>query len=620
MVSPQAESTAKKLPVRPVVILPAYNNAGTLYDFISRLLPWAMLHPFRSRGAASPDAAGDSDAWRRGELTWIVLLLAWAMLLRLGYIFLFRFGSDEPQHLHVAWSWAHGQMQYRDVFDNHTPLFHMLCAPLVWLLGDHYYLLYQMRLALVPVYGVTLWGAYRLARTCLPVRLSGWVVALTGLFPLFFAGSVEFRTDDLWMATFTFFLAVLLGARLTPWRSFLAGLLLGITISVSMKTSLLLACLAPAVVVTPLLCLGRYPLPRPAKAPWLCLPALLLGTALVPGGITAWFYLHGALGQLYYGVILHNMLPKLGGYKHFEWRRLLFIPVAGWVLIQARWFIRHDRFGARTPTYVLLFLFAGFYIAALKFIWPLVTQQSFLPVWPAVMIVLAPLLDRPLPRWIQKRLHPNRDLASAWGLLLACVMLEFIILATPFTWVRYSHVTKEIATWKAVLKLTRPDEAVMDPKGELIFRKRAFYWGMEKITRTRMDRGLIPDTIRQCLTEQRVCVVYPYADRYLRNTRKFINANYILVGPLRVAGKMILAAESEPAAQIPFSIDIVAQYDLVTPHGPARGMLDGKPVSSATPLTAGRHVYRPAPGERRVALLWSRAAGQGFTPFREKLH
>ncbi len=32
-------------------------------------------------------------------------------------------GSDESQHAHVAWAWVHGFVQYRDVFDNHTPLF-----------------------------------------------------------------------------------------------------------------------------------------------------------------------------------------------------------------------------------------------------------------------------------------------------------------------------------------------------------------------------------------------------------------------------------------------------------------------------------------------------------------
>ena len=31
--------------------------------------------------------------------------------------------SDEPQHLHVVWAWANGMLPYKDVFDNHAPLF-----------------------------------------------------------------------------------------------------------------------------------------------------------------------------------------------------------------------------------------------------------------------------------------------------------------------------------------------------------------------------------------------------------------------------------------------------------------------------------------------------------------
>ena len=78
--------------------------------------------------------------------------------------------SDEPQHLHVAWAWTQQGVPYRDVFDNHMPLFHMLCAPLLSLLGERADILDCMRgLAGVPLAvaafvlawrcGRTLWGA-----------------------------------------------------------------------------------------------------------------------------------------------------------------------------------------------------------------------------------------------------------------------------------------------------------------------------------------------------------------------------------------------------------------------------------------------------------------------------
>src|SRR5262245_8087097 len=44
--------------------------------------------------------------------------------------------SDERQHLHVVWAWTHGMIQYRDTFDNHMPLFHLIMAPFVAFFGE----------------------------------------------------------------------------------------------------------------------------------------------------------------------------------------------------------------------------------------------------------------------------------------------------------------------------------------------------------------------------------------------------------------------------------------------------------------------------------------------------
>src|SRR5260370_3058463 len=63
--------------------------------------------------------------------------------------------SDEPQHAHVAWAWVHGFVQYRDVFDNHTPLFHLLSAPLVALIGERADILALLRCSLIVFNGVS---------------------------------------------------------------------------------------------------------------------------------------------------------------------------------------------------------------------------------------------------------------------------------------------------------------------------------------------------------------------------------------------------------------------------------------------------------------------------------
>ena len=81
--------------------------------------------------------------------TWGAWLVVGAVLaLHVVYAFVYRVDSDEPQHLHVVWGWAHGLLQYRDIFDNHSPLFQMLCAPLFGALGEHTWIVVAMRLAM----------------------------------------------------------------------------------------------------------------------------------------------------------------------------------------------------------------------------------------------------------------------------------------------------------------------------------------------------------------------------------------------------------------------------------------------------------------------------------------
>src|SRR5436189_4000246 len=112
-------------------------------------------------------------------------LIATAVAVRVGPIFRYRFDSDEPQHMHVAWGWAHGLIQYRDVFDNHMPLFHLLSAPLVALVGERADILLVMRIAVLPLGAVALWGPYRLGSPLHSPRCSAWRAALTGPLPGF---------------------------------------------------------------------------------------------------------------------------------------------------------------------------------------------------------------------------------------------------------------------------------------------------------------------------------------------------------------------------------------------------------------------------------------------------
>jgi len=97
------------------------------------------------------------------RLEYVIPLFLFAFLaaLKVIYAFAFHIDSDETQHLHVVWGWANGLLPYPDFFDNHSPLFQFVCAPLFHALGERADIVIPMRLAMIPLYFFSLWCTYR---------------------------------------------------------------------------------------------------------------------------------------------------------------------------------------------------------------------------------------------------------------------------------------------------------------------------------------------------------------------------------------------------------------------------------------------------------------------------
>jgi len=85
---------------------------------------------FSRRGAAHFGMSGPAECAAAASLFEIMIVL------RIVNIIGYRFDADESQRLHVIWGWAHGLAQYRDLFDNHMPLFQIMLAPIFGLIGD----------------------------------------------------------------------------------------------------------------------------------------------------------------------------------------------------------------------------------------------------------------------------------------------------------------------------------------------------------------------------------------------------------------------------------------------------------------------------------------------------
>ncbi len=540
-----------------------------------------------------------------------IFFLLLALGLRIIYILRYRFDSDEPQHLHVAWAWAHGLMQYRDVFDNHMPLFHLLCAPLVALLGNRPDLLILMRLAMLPLWGATLWGTYRLGRILWGQRLGWWAAVLAGLMPICFTSSLEFREDDLWALLWVLFVVILLSGRIRVLRSFWAGGMMGAAFGVSMKSCLLLVSLALAGLATATLCSENLYKPGWLRRLAANLGAGSMGGILIPAAIVSWFYFEGAFTPFYYGVVQHNMFPGLGRLS-IVWLRWLFVPVLIIIWLAARTLItRWETGGPQTGKRVFVLLTLAIYLAALETLWPLVTWQDFIPMVPLIAVLLAALLDQgPLHQLLVVSNRRGGHSTSACAFFISAAICFVIWLGANIP--RKNMTAGNIQTWKAVLNLTNPHDYVMDLKGELIFRRRAVYYVFESITKARIAKGLIDPQVTKRLAETRTCVV----DNVPKDDLSFLKSNYLSVGPLFVAGKILAQKTADVMRPLSFTVVIPARYRIVTPFGPASGKLDGIPYHGSSFLSPGKHEFQPFHSRGTIALVWAKAVEKGFSPFR----
>ncbi len=539
-------------------------------------------------------------------------LLGFALLLRLPYAYHYRFNSDEPQHLHVVWSWTQGLVQYRDVFDNHPPLFHLLMAPALAAIGERAEALPLMRLALLPVWLAALGLTFLLARRIYAGREALWATVLLGVHFEFFFTSLEFRSDLLWAVAWLAAVATLLCGKLTGRRAYCSGALLGLAMGISQKTVLLAFAIGAAALLSLALVPGartRVPLSRALRLalPWLG------GLATVPALLVAAFAAAGAVRPMLYCTVVHNIVPGMGAWAH-PWR-IVFLPIgvaaAVWL---ARPMTRRAAGDGAAGRRLVLLLAVAIYVLSVKTVWPFVTAQDWLPAYPAAAI----LLVGEAGGWAARRRHgrSSPNLATrVWAAALAVVVageLAVLVFKGP---VWRDRGTPAVDLVRETIRLTDPADLVIDAKGETVFRRRATYWILESVTRERLRRGMIADTLPEELVARRCCVATLDDRRFPPRARSFLADNFLPVGLLRVAGR-VLDVGKDPRVPVRFRVAIPAQYALLTDSGPAAGLLDGTALAGPRELAPGMHEFVAAGRPARLALVWAKAVARGFVPFR----
>ncbi len=534
-----------------------------------------------------------------GGLLVLRFVAAWKMV----------FTSDEAQHLHVVWAWANRLLPYRDVFDNHTPLFHILCAPVFWLFGETAYVMIYMRWAMIPIAFAGLWFVFQIGERLFSRRVGWWAAVFAEFFPVWLVKGVEFRTDDMWATAWLAWVAVAVGRPVTLRRIFLFGLLLGVAFSVSMKTVLLAAALALAGLVALIFWWwggGRWK----ARAVLRSLGAGLAGVLIVPGAIVAYFAAqhalfaaHDAPGTLYYGVIGHNLLPAAAHHTQSAFRSIWFplaVPLSiALAAVIFRWAPTRSLAARRT----LALLCAGFYAALLHSYWPMITGQDYLPIAPLLVLFVTPgilAVSDALPRrW------------AWWPRFALPLALMAVEIADSRETIRLRRESgNDLDRLSEVLHYTDPDDYVMDAKSGAIFRRRPFYYALEDVTMKRIELGLIKDDIVERLIATRTCVA---SDKRLQGrAMDFVKANYLHAnGRYGIAGQNL---KPDGEGRVHFEIQIVTTYTLVTPGGPAVGELDGKPFTGKALLAAGPHEFVSQQPTQPLVLVWSQAVERGYKP------
>ncbi len=517
----------------------------------------------------------------RGERLILIGIAVLSCVVHAAAYFRYRFDSDEPQHLHVAWGWTAGLLQYRDLFDNHAPLFHILTAPMLKLAGERPDVLLYMRAPMVLLFAVIIASTYIVGRRLYSPRVGVWAALLLSLFPIYFLKSIEYRTDNLWIAFWCLTIVAMTGGRLTAPRMFVVGLLLGCAAATSMKTSLLVFSLAASAIVMWLF-----------ARQWRNVLPAVIGSVVVPSIVVAYFVARGAWKNLYCCVIQFNaLIESTASPNDLLVRRLAYIPL----LLLVLWLARLKQPSSDDPAIRWRFFLAftsGFFSITLFSFWVLISPRDYMVMLPIVAIFFVAALDRldiRLPLYIA-----------------TCFIFTGVI--WYYTNGFEDETTEHVTMMRQVLGVTRPGEPLLDLKGETIYRPRPYYYIFEFITRRLMRRGLIVDTIPEDVIRTQCHVVQADGPFFPPRGRAFLNDNFIDLGRLRAAGEWIADDGS-------FSTAIPGQYVILTDSGEAHGNLDGLPYRGGRMLAPGRHTFVTNGAKEPLAFLWAPAFIRGYSPF-----
>ncbi|MGA3170430.1 MAG: hypothetical protein ABSE62_05400, partial [Chthoniobacteraceae bacterium] len=341
------------------------------------------------------------------------------------------------------------------------------------------------------------------------------------------------------------------------------------------------------------------------------LAAMGVGMVIPPAAMALYFARQGAFWIMYYCVIQHNLVPGLkrwGNIHLDQWYFPLSIPLMAaycWLIFRQT---KDTRLAIRRA---LILLTPWIYVFLLLSYWPDITREDDLPYVPLTPLSVIPLLE--LAGALLKSGQWRRRF---WTYGLPIFGLCNLAFTCHFHNLRNNDLQTTTRDIGDVLELTGPGDYVMDDKGDFVYRRRAYYWVLEPITKARVRMGLIRDNIPRDMIGKGVKLSSLVLGRPGSLAEQFIIGNYMPFDPrtryLGVLGKVIGRGPAE--GTYTFEVAIPQTYAVVAEKGQLAGEMDGRPYTGAVWLKEGRHEFQRTAGEGRVAIFLNDAYAKGYSP------
>jgi hypothetical protein len=468
-----------------------------------------------------------------------------ALAARLVFLLFNKLDSDEPQHLHVAWAWSRGLVQYRDVFDNHLPLLHLLFAPLVPLLPESSGAFFWARLAIAPFALAASVLLFVIARPAFGTRTALLAAVLFSVLPPWLPKSVEFRNDTLWIL---FWLAAI-ASLVVPRRpnALAAGFFGALCLLSSIKALPLFLAHALALLS------DREPVQRSVAL------RVAIGAATPLLVMVVVFTLNGAFADAWRATVLLNASLPISAARR----------VSGGVAfaILAPVLTLHEH----TARVDHALRFAFWYVTVLLCLWPLIGPRDFLPLVPLLAIAIA-----------KTRVAERAP---------ALVMIAAVVASIHDARLLRPRPSTHEAFVDAVVASTSTGDYVFDLKGDAVFRPRPVHEIYDVVGRALTRNGTLPDRGPEQIIATGCCVAIEDSADIPARTRAFLNAHFLKAGAIRICGTN--------ARHGRFSIAVPQTYEVAASHEGI--VIDGVPYSGPRFLAAGEHTIN-----RDVTITWRR--------------